>query len=175
MSTQYVTTKGVLTDGSLANVDSDFEGLLERIGEETMVEMKLFTEPFDDTGSLTDSITWRTQANYHHISKNEHLIEKPDNKHAVDIGSKAPHAFFRENGTGPHMHPEGSEDFVNAMLGWGFRKGMDEDDIWKVIWAIRKRGTAKHPFAYPMIPRLDYIARKHINEWLRMWGNRAKA
>ena len=175
MKTQFVETKGFLTDGSLLNTDADIEKLLERIGEETMVEMKTYTKPFDDEGTLTDSITWRTHANYHHISENEHLIEKPDNKYAVDIGSKAPHAFFRENGTGPHMHPEGSQEFMDAVKGWAFRKGMSEEEASKVIWAIRKRGTAKHPFAYPMIPKLDYIARKCINEWLRNVGNRAKA
>ena len=172
---QYVVSKGFLTDMNLAKVDMDVEGILRLIGRDAAREMKEYTRPFDDEGDLTNSITWRTQATYDPISNREHLIDKPDNKYAVDIGSKAPHAFFRENGTRPHMTDEGSDDFVASMLGWGFRKGMDEDDIWKVIWAIRKRGTAKHPFAYPMIPKLEYIASKWFAKYAGLVGSGAKA
>jgi len=167
MKTQFVETKGAFTNMNLMEIEKDTERYLEAIGGDAMNEMKHYTEPFDDEGTLTESITWRTLATYNPIPKSEHLIDKPENKYAVDIGSKAPHAFFRENGTRPHTTDEGSDEFVASMLGWGFRKDMDEDEIWKVIWAIRKRGTAKHPFAYPMIPKLHYIASKYFKVALR--------
>jgi hypothetical protein len=167
MKTQFVETKGAFTDMNLTEIEKDTERYLEAIGRDAMNEMKHYTEPFDDEGTLTESITGRTHATYNPISNSEHLIEKPDNKYAVDIGSKAPHAFFRENGTGPHMHPEGSQEFMDAVKGWAFWKGMREEEASKVIWAIRKRGTAKHPFAYPMSPKLHYIASKYFNVALK--------
>ena len=167
MNTQFVKTEGAFTNMNFADIEKDTERYLEAIGKDAASRMTHFTEPFDDTGDLTSSITWRTQATYAPIPNSEHLIEKPDNKYAVDIGSKAPHAFFRENGTGPHMHPEGSQEFMDAVKGWAFRKGMSEEEASKVIWAIRKRGTAKHPFAYPMIPILREIASKYFNVALK--------
>jgi len=167
MKSQFVTTEGALSSMNLTEIEGDVNRYLATVGREAAEEMKEYTRPFDDEGTLTDSITWRTQSGSGRIGNPEHMIDMPENKYAVDIGSKAPHAFFRENGTGPHMHKEGSQEFVDAMLGWGFRKGMDENDIWKVIWAVRKRGTAKHPFAYPMIPKLEYIASKYFNVALK--------
>lgn len=163
MKGKFVETSGPITNMKLSDIDINVNSMLAAVGRATAEEMKNYTRPFDSSERLTESITWRTMADYDRIENSSDLIDEPENKYAVDIGSKAPHAWFRENGTGPHMHPEGSEEFVKAVTAWAFSKGMSEEDANSVIAAIRKRGTAKHPFAYPMIPKLKYIASKYFN------------
>lgn len=160
MNSKFVTTEGAISSMNLNEIEMDMNSLLASVGREAAEEMKNFTRPFDDFGTLTDSITWRTQSGSGRVANSEHMIDMPENKYAVDIGSKAPHAWFRENGTGPHTSSEGTFEFVAAIKEWAARKGMSEDDAEGIIFAIRKRGTAKHPFAYPMIPVLENIVKK---------------
>jgi hypothetical protein len=101
------------------------------------------------------------------------LIDVPDTPHTVDVGSKAPHAWFREHGTRPHTSPEGSAEFVAAIREWAAFKGMGKKDADSIIFHIRTEGTVKHPFAEPMRPRMPVIAMKHFSEWVHTMFNRA--
>ncbi len=163
-----VTMTGEFSGMNLNNISIEVEAMLERIGAEVTEGMRSYTRPHDDTGDLTDSITWRTGATYAPIKNNEDLIEKPDAPNAVDIGSRARHAWFREHGTGPHIHPEGSEEFVAEMKEWASRKGIqwngteaEQAQFWAIVNHIRQYGTEAFPFAEPMIPELRSIAQKY--------------
>ena len=180
MNTTYVTTKGIISGMNLTRLDLDIEAVLERIGEDAMREMRSFATPHNYQGTLEKSITWRTQATFHKIENTAHLIDKPDNKYAVDVGSKAPHAWFRENGTGPHVHPEGSAEFLAAMKEWAASKGINWDGppeessrFWAIITNIRNHGTEKRPFAEPMRPRMGVIAMKHFISYINNVFTRA--
>ena len=146
------------------------EGIRVTVGKKIADAMKNITEDDDFTKTLTDSITYRTKENSGRVKVDDYKINAPDDPRAVDIGSGAPHAWYREHGAGVHKNREGTTSFIANMRGWVAEKigintnanasPQEKSIFWAIVNSIRygpkaKTGTqGKKPFADPVKPLL---------------------
>ena len=156
-NTKYVTFAGDFMKKTEADILRPIEAVLENVGTAALEKMKTYTKPHDYRGDLSKSLMWRTKNNYSKVEEDDELIDEPP-VHAVDIGSASDHAFVREYGSGPHLNPEGSEEFVNEIIVWAQKKGMTEDEAWAIIKTIRNEGTDEAPFVRPVSSQMRFIA-----------------
>lgn len=160
------------------------DGLLNRAGTDMAALMRKETKPYDYEGTLTDSVAWRTAKASSKIKNPDHLIDAPPIG-AVDIGSAAPHARYREYGAGPHMNPNGSAEFIQRMKGWVAEKvGINPDGsraeksiFWAIVNSIRygdkaERGAQNlQPFVAPVEKHKEAVAREAGIDAVRaMWA-----
>ena len=177
--------------GALAKANFEREqsivmlGMLQRAGKEISALMRKETEPYDFEKTLSQSITWRTSKNSGNIPNPEHMIDAPSANNAVDVGSHAPHAWYREYGAGTHTSKEGSEAFLANMRAWVQEKiginpdGSDEERgiFWAIVKSIRNGPDAqrseqgKKPFVAPVEPEISGIASQISQDALtQMWA-----
>jgi hypothetical protein len=139
------------------------ESGLEQIGASVAKELKRELQkggkdgPYIASKQLYDSITWATaKAQDRSLvgpkAQSEDIIDKPSEQGKVDIGTKAPQAWYLEKGTSPHTaRGEMSQEYEDRIHAWALTKGItDEEEIENIIFAIRARGTIKHPFVQPV-------------------------
>jgi len=174
---KYVTTvaiKGGLSKLDPSEISRSVEDMLERIGVVATKKMKTYTTKHDYRGDLTKSITWRTAFNHGSIENVNDLIDAPP-VNCVDIGSANDHAIYREKGTGPHLNPEGSVEFIEEIKLWAASKGLSEDIAWAIIKTIRNEGTDAKPFALPVHYQLESMAMPIIKKAIKdFWASRNK-
>jgi len=160
------------------------DGLLNRAGTDMTALMRKETKPYDYEGTLTDSVAWRTAKTSSKIKNQDHLIDAPP-PNAVDIGSAAPHARWRELGAGMHKTHSGSAEFIQRMKAWVAEKiGINPDGsksekviFWSIVNAIRYGDKAKHnvqgqqPFVAPVEQYKESVAREAgIDAVKAMWA-----
>lgn len=167
------------------------EGMLQAAGEEIVTLMKKETKPFDYEKTLTNSIAWRTAVRPKSIPNTAHLIAAPLPTNAVDIGSAAPHAYYREYGAGPHRKADGSAEFIASMRKWVAKViGISTDanaspkekaHFWAIVNKIRSGNTAQlgmqgyHPFVSQTEPKIPAIIIPIANAAMtRYWEHMAK-
>lgn len=177
--------------GALAKANFEREqsivmlGMLQRAGKEISALMRKETEPYDFEKTLSQSITWRTSKNSGNIPNPEHMIDAPSANNAVDVGSHAPHAWYREYGAGEHTSSEGANEFLANMKRWAEEKldlhpdrsKADMGILWAIIKSIRKGPDAirheqgKQPFVAPVEPEIPGIASQISQDALtQMWA-----
>jgi hypothetical protein len=162
--TQHVKLKGPLFE---ANWDKEIpvyvEGVLLRTGESVVSMMKKNTEPYDFRGTLTKSLMWKTSKRSS-VPGTSFEIDAPKSNMEVNVGSAAPHAWYREYGAGPHRTKKDAALFIANMKAWFKQKvGKDpndkdegQDHFWAIVNTIRKgpkaqaREQGKHPFLSPV-------------------------
>lgn len=164
-------------------VTQDRERYMKRVGDVGVEEMKSRTSPHDWTGELTGSIAWRTQSEFSPVTKNENLVDRPDNPEEIAIGSKCKYAFFREFGAGIHGSADGSAEFIDRMKAWfrdkigGDPEGEGSSVFWAIVNNIRYGDKATNgtqnmaPFVAPATPAIIKAARHYsktigINKYL---------
>lgn len=189
----HVKLKGPLFE---ANWDKEIpvfiEGALTRAGESTVGMMKKETEPYDFRGTLTKSLMWKTSRRSSKANTSME-IDKPSSNMEVNVGSAAPHAWYREYGAGPHISSQGSDLFLANMREWFQQKtGMNPNDggegqsyFWAIIKTIRsgERAQAKEqgkmPFLAPIVDQLSgllkTIAEDMIEQMMTRLEKRYKA
>lgn len=167
------------------------EGMLQAAGKEIVKLMKKETKPFDYEKTLTNSIAWRTAVRSSDVPNTAHLIAAPLPTNAVDIGSAAPHAYYREYGAGPHRTKTGSAEFIASMREWaekvvGINTGADASPkdkahFWSIVNKIRygvlaqTRHQGLSPFVRPVEPKIPAIALQVANAAMtRYWEHMAK-
>lgn len=174
MNTQYVRLTGPLFQAKDmdAQVSIMVEGILLRAGAEIVALMRDETTPYDHDGTLTKSLAWRTAKRSSRIENSSHLISAPDRVDAVDIGSGAPHAWYREYGAGVHRNADGSALFLAEMKRWVRDKiGINPDGsnaersiFWAIVNSIRNGPAAmshvqnKQPFLAPVEPQIPALS-----------------
>jgi hypothetical protein len=136
----YVTFAGDFLKLTEVDIIRPIESVLTAIGEEASQQMKKLVEPHRYKGRLEESITWRTAKNQGGSVKSEDLIKAPP-VHCVDIGSANDHAFYVNNGTGPHNTPKDADMFVTEVMAWAKSKGFTEQEGWAIIRSIHNEGT----------------------------------
>lgn len=160
-NTKYVTFAGDFLKLKEVDILRPVEGILERIGTDAVRVMRRFVgPPFVSQaarGDLENSIMWITANNHSEIPATENLLETPP-VHCVDIGSANDHAFYVEEGSSPHVNPEGSDEFVAEIEDWVRRMGWDEGIAYVIIKKIREEGTDAIPFVKPTADKLQSIA-----------------
>lgn len=152
------------------------QALLADIGMATAAEMRSHTKDHDVSKRLSNSITWQTSdrgSNAYGEHRNEDKLDKPKEDGVLYVGSAAPHALFREIGSGPHKNPEGSQQFLDSLNEWTIAVlGVDRDSpdpairyhYWNIVKDIRAHGTEAKPFLEPTIPEIPKIA---AQAWFR--------
>jgi hypothetical protein len=152
------------------------EGMLANVGAAVVPVMRGIIKGQVSQGArgeLERSIAWRTANKHSQVEKNEDLIESPP-VHCVDIGSANSHAFYVEEGSSPHLNPEGTEEFVAEIKDWTARMGWDEDVAYAIINSIRANGTDAMPYAKPTGEKLPSISKPIYDEAVRTfwkyWG-----
>lgn len=184
--------------GALAKIDFDkekpitLEGMLTAVGKRVEPLMRKETAPYDFEKTLTNSITWRTSKNSGKVDNPAYMIDAPTPTNAVDIGSHAPHAWYREYGAAVHEKKEGAAEFIASMKKWVQEKvginpeGSDEERgiFWAIVKKIAKGPEAhshtqgKMPFVAPIEPQIPAIASevaqsRLIQQWAA-WEKRYK-
>jgi hypothetical protein len=167
---QAITTyKGKFASMNITQtIENNTRRMLRNVGEDVSRKMKDKAEKNDYTGSLSDSITWRTAYEEGTMGSNasaSDMIDRPLMKNAVSMGSANSHAYFREFGAGPHMSKDGSEEFIADMKEWVRQKIPDMGDpdkeggyrFWALIKSLRE-GQEGEPFVRPTLPDLHKIA-----------------
>lgn len=77
-------------------------------------------------------------------------IEFLSNGLTADVGNTVDYAPFVEFGSGPHGNSKGSDEFIRSITRWAkLVLGLDEDEVYPIIRAIRKRGTHPQPYLTP--------------------------
>jgi len=171
MNTKHVTFAGDFLKKTEVDILRPIEAVLTRIGEETVPVMKGFIKNNVSraaTGDLEGSIAWRTATNHSQVETADDLIEAPP-AHCVDIGSANNHAVYVDRGSGPHLNPEGSEEFVAEIKDWVRRMGWDESVAFPIIKNIREQGTDAIPFIEPTGNKLQSIATPICREAIRTY------
>jgi len=146
-------------EASSKDIYRPIEVILEKVGDTVAPIMKdtIRKQTSDGArGELERSIAWRTANNHSAVEKSEDLIEAPP-VNCVDIGSANSHAFYVEEGSSPHLNPEGTEEFVAEITEWVHRQGGDDNDVYMAIRAIRERGTDAMPFVKPTYEKMPSI------------------
>lgn len=184
--------KNVKISGAIARADFDkemsvtLEGMLQSAGQQIAELMRRETRPYDYTGTLTESIAWRTAKRSSKVKDERFLIDAPDVHNAVDIGSAAPHARYRESGSSVHRTDKDSAMFLSNMRAWVREKlnidpEQDSEIFWSIVNAIRYGGRAqagiqnKQPFLAPVEPMIPGIARVVASDAIiQMWDKLAK-
>lgn len=156
------------------------EGILQRVGNEVAKVMQSETKEHDYKGTLTKSITWRTLHNYGRIPNTAFLIDAPDVANAVDVGTHAPYAWYREYGAGEHRKKEGAAQFAASISAWLMTKlklSPADEGYWKIVNSIRKGPKAmagvqnKMPFLAPTMPKIPALFIKAAQDGLtKMWN-----
>lgn len=176
-----VTFTGAMSKANFAHEVTVFtEGILQRAGIEVKKAMQEETRPYDHEGTLTKSIAWRTMRNYSNIPNTDYLIDAPDVANAVDIGTHAPYAWYREYGAGIHKTPNGAAQFMSSITAWIRDKvGVTPADglFWQIVNSIRKGEKAqagiqnKQPFLAPTMPKIPALFIKAAQDGLtKMWS-----
>lgn len=171
---------GGLTNLDLGLINMYLQSALNEVGAMGVETMRIYTEPYDTKGSLTNSVMWKTKLSSGGNEEGDKEVTVPDESTAVHIGSANDHAYWREMGTGMHKNREGTEEFIANMVDWcriklGFDPEMQENQgrFWDIVNGIRQRGTAKAPFA---LPSMDIIRMKGSQivkgNTIRMWKER---
>jgi hypothetical protein len=155
---QYVTMTGDFLKMTDKDIYRSVETALSAVGQAAAAKMKEITDKHNYRGELSGSITWRTAANRGSIENTEDLIDAPP-VNCVDVGSGNKKAIYAERGTGPHLNPVGTEEFVAEIIEWAASKGIDESGAWAIIKTIRNEGTDERPFAKPIYYQGRQIAR----------------
>jgi hypothetical protein len=161
------------------------EGALQRAGEEIVTLMKAETKPFDFKGTLTKSIAWRTANRAKAIPNSAHLIAAPKATNTVDIGSAAPHAYYREYGAGPHRTKAGSLEFLASMREWVAKviginttasaTPEEKSHFWAIVNTVRKGMDAQmgrqglQPFVRPVEWKIPALATRIANDMLTQY------
>lgn len=152
-------------------IEIGVEALLADIGSRAASKMREYTKDHTVSKRLWNSITWQTStkgSNAYGEHKSEDKIEKPKESGTLYVGSAAPHAYYQENGSGPHTHPEGSDEFVDSLEQWAIKvlgisrespDAWDRMRFWYLVEEIRARGTPGSPFVQPTVDELPSIIR----------------
>ena len=88
-----------MADGSIG-----IDAVLASTGAYVQDEMVKITDKTRASGRLSDSITWQTSkrgSNIRSAAEADDKIEKPKTTFTLVVGSSAPHAIYREKGSGP--------------------------------------------------------------------------
>ena len=145
------------------------QAMLADVGAATAVEMKSHTKEHDVSKRLSNSITWQTKdrgSNALGEHRKDDRLESPKEDGMLYVGSGAPHALFRESGSGPHKNPEGSEEFLDSLDKWAIQvlgisrespSAYDRYRFWMLVDSIRKNGTEAAPFLAPTMPEIPKI------------------
>jgi hypothetical protein len=104
-----------------------------------------------DTGELVNSIGYKTKVTGSEKSSvSLEYKEQPNN--SVVTGTNLEYAPYIELGTGPHRTDYKKEEFKENMNKWLDRHGITDPSIrFLIIRAIRRRGTAAHPYLRPAL------------------------
>jgi hypothetical protein len=145
-------------------VESGLEGLGAKVADEIKSQLQKGDRdgPHIASKQLYDSITWATskavdRSKIGPSAQSEDVIDKPSEPGMLHIGTKAPQAWYLEKGTSPHTaRGEMSQQYEDRIHEWALSKGItSEEEIENIIFAIRKRGTTKHPFVQPVKDDLE--------------------
>jgi hypothetical protein len=139
-------------------------GALNDAGEFAMREMKEITSQHDSSRRLTDSIVWRTDRagpRQGGAATESDVIDAPTETYVVRAGSGVRYAPYVEDGSGPHVNPEGHEEFVRDLKAWYERTfGISADanrdtrfHFWNIYNQIVLHGTEERPFVSPTFPK----------------------
>lgn len=179
VNTTVVKLEGPLFNGKMASrVPVVIEGILHKVGETGVGEMRAITKESDFTKTLTESMMWRTQKRTSKVDTS-YKIPAPPMANAVDVGSAAPYAWYREYGAGVHITNDKSEEFLDNMRIWAIEKlhidpEVDRAQFWGLIKHIRsgekaqRKEQGKTPFLAPFEARLPLIAKTIIEDVLRV-------
>jgi len=165
--------RGKIIDSSKISVG--VQALLADVGSATVAEMKEHTKEHDVSKRLSNSITWQTSnkgSNAYGEHRDEDKIDSPTEDGVLYVGSNAPHALFREIGSGIHRTADGHEQFEESMKEWCKAVlGIDPDrspgeayDFAMVLKHVRDNFTDAAPFLAPTMPEIPKIVN---NAWLR--------
>jgi hypothetical protein len=170
--------------------------VLSDVGVFAQNEMTEITKKTDASGRLTDSVTWQMVggpftgrasdkgSNIRGRAESDDKIDKPTTPDTVLIGSQAPHAIYRELGSGVHKSFEGHEKFEELMKEWCRTKYIrpfnpdsgDPKDKTLFLWILKgvREGHAPVPFVSPMKDKVLPFAMKRfkiaITKYLKAQG-----
>jgi hypothetical protein len=88
------------------------------------------------------------------------------------IGTRVPYAWYVEKGSGPHNTGNDSAGFVERITAWGAKHGWGEDEIPKLIAAIRKNGTEAHPFFFDKQAVVNAIMIREMEKAMSVLGSK---
>lgn len=151
-----------LADGSIG-----IEAVLASTGAYIQEEMIKITDKTKASGRLSDSITWQTVkrgTNIRSGAEADDKIEKPKTANTLLVGSAAPHAIYREKGSGMHKYFEGHEKFEELMKEWcrtKFNKPFNPDSgdpkdkaLFLHILQVVREGHEAVPFVEPNLQKV---------------------
>lgn len=117
-------------------------------------------------GSITVSASGVSEAPKSPATEQD-TIKPPLNNRECYIGTNVEYAIYMEYGTGSHKTNERSAEFIENILIWAEKRGLEG---WAVIKSIRKKGTKARSFmrngflrAKPKI--MNYYG-QHFSKWL---------
>lgn len=155
------------------------QSTLSNIGNRIVTKMKEYTNPYDWMGELTNSISW-VDSNGWGNNSSDYPLEPPSSAEHIYVGSAVPYAYFREFGAGPHLSPDGSEEFKQNMILWYQDKigGDPENDskdsfhLFCIMEKIRVKQDAV-PFAKPVFDlyAVDVSSSVARNVLYQAWKN----
>ncbi len=145
------------------------QALLADVGAATAKEMKSHTKEHDVSKRLSNSITWQTVdkgSNAFGEHRREDRIDSPKEDGVLYVGSAAPHALFREIGSGLHRTWDGHEQFEESMKKWAEtvlgifpdRSPGEAYDFALLLKHVRETYTEAAPFLAPTLPEIPKIA-----------------
>ena len=196
---KWVVENPITVEGFIANLKDSSIGIARVLSDtgvyvqNGMVEIVKKTEA---SGRLTDSITWQmsggsitgrasnTGSNIRERAEEADKIDKPTTPDTVIIGSQAPHAIYRELGSGVHKSFEGHEKFEELMKEWCKTKYIrpfnpdsgDPKDKTLFLWILKgvREGHVPVPFVSPMKDKVLPFAIKRfkmaITKYLKAQG-----
>jgi hypothetical protein len=124
----------------------------------------------EDLGRLKGSITFAVQKKGDEVrtpASGQDGVTPPVNSYECFIGTNVEYAIYMEYGTGAHKTNDRSREFIDNILMWAEKRGLNG---WGVIQSIRKKGTKARSFmrngflqAKPKI--LTYYG-QHFSKWI---------
>lgn len=183
MKNKYVQTTGGLSGLAVSEFDGVIQSILQKVGDYGVQVMREKTQPFDDTGNMTNSIMWRTASaqSVNGASAEASDIDPPEEPNAVLIGSASDYAYWREYGAGPHVTNYRSAEFIASLKDWCRSKlGFEPNDpsnigrFRNLLKSVR-RHLDSHSYAAASFEEIvKYAKKESLRGVVRFWDDKKK-